>query len=50
MQKVKKMENHNSGGKDKAKPTVVPLTESRIQTRRSISEHMTQEKEEETWY
>ena len=44
------MENHYSGGKDKAEKTTIPLIGSRIQTRRSRSERMTQEKEEETRY
>jgi len=48
MQKVKKLENHYSRGKDKAKPTTLPLTGNDIQTRKLRLKHMDQEKEEET--
>ena len=50
MQKMKKMGDRHFRGKDKAKPTNVPLTGNRIQTRQSRSERMSQEKEEEMPY
>ena len=47
MQKLKKLEEHHSKGKDKTKSIVVPLTGNRIQMRQSRSERIGQEKEEE---
>jgi len=47
MQKIKKMEDDHFKGKDKVKPTVVPLTRNHIQMRKSRSERISEEKEEE---
>lgn len=47
MQKMEKMEDRHSKGKDKTKPTAVPLTGNCIQTRQSRSECISQEKEDE---
>ena len=47
---MKKMEDFPFGGKDKAKPTAIPLTGNLIQTRQSRLECMGQGREEEMQY
>lgn len=47
MQKMKKMVDHHFKGKDKVKPTDVPLKGNHIQMRQSRSKRISQEEEEE---
>ena len=46
---MKEIENHYSGGKGKAEETIVPSAGSHMQTRRSISERIIQQKKGKAW-